>query len=462
MKRNETYRVADASKPPRKRKGTFNQVFDEDGKRVRGLWLRNGVYYAQVRFSPTQTNRMHLQDAKTIPQAIAARQELRRKIDRGEIKPPGAEGQKPTEEIKQAGPQPVGSHTLKEAIEGYQADRDALEEKDKATAAREDSGLKKWIEFGGGTELNGVDSKFLKDFAKWRKEQAAEALEKQKKGARTVGGRTLDLNKLALDHVFDWAVTEKWLLAKPALEWKKKAKAPKEIRLIPESELHALCSANLTALEPETIATLPKRWRHLQVQYAGTAQAFSDYLRLIFLTGGREAETIAQQWPNVDWERKVIHFPGQTAKAGGGEPADPRDIPFYDKLEAHLKVMWERRDPSNDWMFPSIRNPKKHTNSFRKQLTHAKQLTKIRDVGFHHGKHFFISGCVMRGVDFKTIALWASHRDGGMLVATKYGHLSPGHSESQAAKLNGGASLLPTQPPSRSRSPRSAHTPPGS
>ena len=38
---------------------------------------------------------------------------------------------------------PGGSHTLKEAIEGYQADRDALEEKDKATAAREDSGLKK-------------------------------------------------------------------------------------------------------------------------------------------------------------------------------------------------------------------------------------------------------------------------------------------------------------------------------
>jgi hypothetical protein len=80
MKRNETYRVADASKPPRKHKGAFNQVFDEDGKCVRGLWIRNGVYYAQVRFSPTQTKRLHLQDAKTIPQVIAARQELRRKI----------------------------------------------------------------------------------------------------------------------------------------------------------------------------------------------------------------------------------------------------------------------------------------------------------------------------------------------------------------------------------------------
>jgi hypothetical protein len=105
MKRNETYRVADVSKLPRKRKGIFNQGFDEDGKHVRGLWIRNGVYYAQVRFSPTQTNRLHLQAAKTIPQTIAARQELRRKINRGEIRPPGAEEQEPAEEVRQAGPQ---------------------------------------------------------------------------------------------------------------------------------------------------------------------------------------------------------------------------------------------------------------------------------------------------------------------------------------------------------------------
>ena len=234
MKRNETYRVADASKPLRKRKDTLNQVFDEDEQARAWTLVPERGFYAQVRFSPTQTNRMHLQDAKTIPQAIAARQELRRKIDRGEINPPGAEGREANRRNKAGRPAARRLATLKEAIKGYRADtRNALEEKDKATAAREDSGLKKWIEFGGGTELNGVDSKLLKDFAKWRKERATEALEKQKKGARTVGGRTLDLNKLALDHVFDWAVTEKWLLAKPALEWKKKAKAPKEIRLIP-------------------------------------------------------------------------------------------------------------------------------------------------------------------------------------------------------------------------------------
>ena len=48
MQRNETHRVADAN-PPRIRKGTVNQVFDEDDRRVHGLWIRNGAYYAQIR-----------------------------------------------------------------------------------------------------------------------------------------------------------------------------------------------------------------------------------------------------------------------------------------------------------------------------------------------------------------------------------------------------------------------------
>jgi len=100
MNRNETHRVADASKPLRRRKGTF-------------------------RFSPTQTYRMHLQDAKTIPHAVAARQELRRRIDSGEFEPAGAEEQEPAEGTRPAGGHPGGSHTLKEAIVGYQAERDA-------------------------------------------------------------------------------------------------------------------------------------------------------------------------------------------------------------------------------------------------------------------------------------------------------------------------------------------------
>jgi hypothetical protein len=87
--------------------------------------------------------------------------------------------------------------------------------------------------------------------------------------------------------------------------------------------------------------------------------------------------------------------------------------------------------------FAKWRKESAQEKSLRKQLTHAKALTKSNDVRFHHGKHFFISGCVMRGVDFKTIALWANHRDGGVLIGTKYAHFASGHTEAQFAKLSG-------------------------
>jgi integrase len=282
------------------------------------------------------------------------------------------------------------------------------------------------IEYKGSTLIGDVDALWLKNFSTWRKSQAKRALDAKAegkpegKGARTVGGRTLDLNKLALDHVLDWAVTEKWLKVKPDLQWKKKAKAPKTVRLITDGELARFCAANLVTLEGLTV--LPKRIRQLRAAQAESAEAFEDFLRLMALTGGREHETIVQDWNNVNWERRVIHFPGENAKAGGGEPAAPREIPFYDKLESHLKSMWERRNKDSDWIFPSSRNPKFHTKSFRKQLEHARTATGIDDVGFHHMKHFFISGCVMRGVDFKTIAYWASHRDGGVLIGRVYDH----------------------------------------
>jgi len=80
MKRNETHQVADVSKPPQKGKGAFDQVFDENEKRVRGFWIRNGAYHAQVRFSPTHINRLQLQNTKIIPQPGAIRQELMRKL----------------------------------------------------------------------------------------------------------------------------------------------------------------------------------------------------------------------------------------------------------------------------------------------------------------------------------------------------------------------------------------------
>jgi integrase len=50
---------------------------------------------------------------------------------------------------------------------------------------------------------------------------------------------------------------------------------------------------------------------------------------------------------------------------------------------------------------------------------------KLPNVGFHvHDlRHLFCSFCVMAGIDFMTIAGWAGHKDGGILIGKVYGHL---------------------------------------
>ena len=47
----------------------------------------------------------------------------------------------------------------------------------------------------------------------------------------------------------------------------------------------------------------------------------------------------------------------------------------------------------------------------------------------------FITRAIEKGVDFKTIASWQGHRDGGVLIAKTYSHLRNEHSDNMAKKL---------------------------
>jgi len=149
---------------------------------------------------------------------------------------------------------------------------------------------------------------------------------------------------------------------------------------------------------------------------------------------GREKETIRQRWPNVKWKRRVLFFPGREAKAGGGRPALDREVDFHKRLEAHLKAMFKRRNPNSEWIFPNPDDPTKPMGSFRKQLERVKKATGLSDIGFHHFRHYFISHEVMAQpwIDYMTIAISVSHRDKGILIAKKYGHLRPGHTARMA------------------------------
>ena len=46
-----------------------------------------------------------------------------------------------------------------------------------------------------------------------------------------------------------------------------------------------------------------------------------------------------------------------------------------------------------------------------------------------------MSNAIEAGIDFKVIAGWVGHKDGGLLVAKTYGHLRDTHSTEMAKRM---------------------------
>src|SRR5437660_8636033 len=195
MKRNETESFLVDKEPPRKQRNKFARVYDRDGRRVRGLWVRNSVYYAQVRVGGHKT-RVRLDHADTVPQAIIELQALKKRRRAGKLTlPQKLPVQKGAHYGEQEGEHKIGNpHSpLKDAIAGYQGDRDTLDKKDPDTGRREDSGLKMWVKAFGEHQIGKADAKLFKDYAIWRKLDA-------KDRGRNCSGRTIDLDVMALSH----------------------------------------------------------------------------------------------------------------------------------------------------------------------------------------------------------------------------------------------------------------------
>ncbi len=109
---------------------------------------------------------------------------------------------------------------------------------------------------------------------------------------------------------------------------------------------------------------------------------------------------------------------------------------FNSKLQVLLADMNTRRLPDSPWLFPSCRNEGEHAKSFRETLSIAREKAGVHHFrGFHLLRHYFISQCVMAGIDYMTIAKWVGHKDGGVLIGKVYGHLNNSHTLAQAQKL---------------------------
>ena len=73
--------------------------------------------------------------------------------------------------------------------------------------------------------------------------------------------------------------------------------------------------------------------------------------------------------------------------------------------------------------------------SAKKAIQKACNIADLPHFTHHSMRHFFVSNAIEVGVDFKTIAAWVGHKDGGILVAKTYGHLRDTHSAEMAKRM---------------------------
>ena len=219
-----------------------------------------------------------------------------------------------------------------------------------------------------------------------------------------VSSRTFNHELETVKLVFNYAIEHGWLLDSPATGLKR-LKQEKPLVLIPSRE---------------QFVTLVNDMR------SRTSQA-SDWLEFLAYSGCRTGEASEVRWEDVDYVQRAVRITGGEKGTKNGEG---RSIPLFPALE-HLLERMKSALPAPPQPTDRIL---REINARWALATVCKRLN-LPSFHRHSFRHFFASNAIEAGCDFKVIAGWLGHKDGGVLVATTYGHLRAEHSNEMAKKM---------------------------
>jgi len=404
MKHNASQRSTNTGTKVQAHAAMFSKVLDGRKQPVRGLWQRGARFYAQLSIEDftngkKRVRRVPLADSEgnaieTVAQAIAELNRLRT--------------HRADDTLPKLGRTPTFSDYADNYIIGIKTGQGT---KKPGTIAKEEHTLKLWKNHLGGIRLDKIRPAHVASFM-------------QKRLAGKKSKRTVKLDIIALRNVLKQArdvdehITD--LPVPPGINRQLKSTSPTRELFTPE-ELETLCKVAMDT-KPDGIPVTKN------------GQQFTDYMRLMAYCGARRNETLALRWADVDFKRELIIIGAD----GNTKNSTSRTVDFNGALKKHLLEMKSRRAPDSQWLFPSPQRGDKdiHAITFRESLELARAHAKMRSVGFHDMRHLFISFCVMSGIDFMTIAKWAGHRDGGILIGKVYGHLADTHTKAAAQRVN--------------------------
>jgi integrase len=379
----------------------YSKVFDQRKRRVRGLWERNGTFYAQLTVTDEATakkivRRTRLEDVDgnpvpTVADAVKAMNKLKVKREDSTLSL-----------------SPKRTPTFEEYAQQYLTHCEALKNKTKGTIHRERSCINNLIPVIGELRLRQITKAIVMRYMAARK-------------TKGLSSRSINLEIVTLRNVLRHAIAEGLLsdLQIDGITWLHQES--KRRRLVSHEEIERVCKAALA---------------HVPI----TGQMLSDFIKLMAYGGGRWTETLRLRWSgiNFEWGQMTVGSDGQTKNRKS------RVVDFNEKLKAHLVDMAKRRQPDSEFIFPSPRRGENDvpTVTLNKALTVAREKSGVQDFTCHLCRHYFISYCVMSGIDFMTIAKWVGHQDGGVLIGKVYGHLNNEHAQIQAQRVRFGVELV--------------------
>jgi len=222
-----------------------------------------------------------------------------------------------------------------------------------------------------------------------------------------VSARTYNYERAVLVRVLELAVRDGVILDNPARVLPV-LKQPKHRIVIPTREQFKTLVAGVRALR-------------------ANATDSANLCELLAYSGCRMTEGTAMTWGDVDFKARQFTVTGGER---GTKNHEVRVVPLFPALERFLLALRDSlpQPPASSDRIVKIASAKTAINT-------ACRETGLPHFSHHTLRHFFCSNAIEAGVDFKAIAAWLGHKDGGLLVAKTYGHLRDEHSAAMAQRM---------------------------
>ena len=223
-----------------------------------------------------------------------------------------------------------------------------------------------------------------------------------------IAARTFNIERETLIQILDYAVAEGIILENPARNVRRQKQPKAKIDIPSKEQFRALMTA-------------------MRQPVTRDASASADLTEGMAYSGMRLGEATELRWGDVNFDLKSFTITGGEL---GTKNHEVRTVPLFPAFERLLLAMRERLPTP-----PQPMDKVFQIENARKAIATACRHADLPQYTNHTCRHFFCSNAIESGIDFKVIAGWLGHKDGGILVAKTYGHLRDEHSAAMAKRM---------------------------